>query len=114
MKNILIIGCGLIGSSLLRRIKKKKLAKKIFIFEAYNKLCFTDWETNFVSLRDSTAASWATSLTLNGGFIKFKASTIFLGPYPQPIRKEANPYIFENVLKMKTFFLFLNKSRPDL
>ena len=33
MKNILIIGCGLLGSSLLRRIKKKKLAKKIFIFE---------------------------------------------------------------------------------
>ena len=33
MKNILIIGCGLLGSSLLRRIKKKKLEKKIFIFE---------------------------------------------------------------------------------
>jgi len=33
MKNILIIGCGLLGSSLLRRIYKKKLAKKIFIYE---------------------------------------------------------------------------------
>ncbi len=33
MKNILIIGCGLLGSSLLRRISKKKIAKKIFIFE---------------------------------------------------------------------------------
>ena len=33
MKNILIIGCGLLGSSLLRRIHKKKLAKKIFIYE---------------------------------------------------------------------------------
>ena len=33
MKKILIIGCGLIGSSLLRRISKKKLAKKIFIYE---------------------------------------------------------------------------------
>ena len=33
MKNILIIGCGLIGSSLLRVIHKKKLAKKIFIYE---------------------------------------------------------------------------------
>ena len=33
MKNILIIGCGLIGSSLLRRISKKKIAKKIFIYE---------------------------------------------------------------------------------
>ena len=31
MKNILIIGCGLLGSSLLRRISKKKIAKKIFI-----------------------------------------------------------------------------------
>ena len=37
MKNILIIGCGLLGSSLLRRIKKKKLAKKIFIFEKSKK-----------------------------------------------------------------------------
>jgi len=33
MKNILIIGCGLIGSSLLRSIADKKLAKKIFIYE---------------------------------------------------------------------------------
>ena len=33
MKNILIIGCGLLGSSLLRRIKKKKMAKKIYIYE---------------------------------------------------------------------------------
>ena len=33
MKNIFIIGCGLLGSSLLRRIHKQKLAKKIFIYE---------------------------------------------------------------------------------
>ena len=33
MKNILIIGCGLLGSSLLRRISKKKIAKKIYIYE---------------------------------------------------------------------------------
>ena len=33
MKNVLIIGCGLLGSSLLRRIHKKKLAKKIFVYE---------------------------------------------------------------------------------
>ena len=33
MKNILIIGGGLLGSSLLRRISKKKIAKKIFIYE---------------------------------------------------------------------------------
>ncbi len=33
MKNILIIGCGLLGSSLLRQISKKKIAKKIFIYE---------------------------------------------------------------------------------
>ena len=35
MKNVLIIGCGLLGSSLVKRIAKKKLAKKIFIFEKY-------------------------------------------------------------------------------
>ncbi|MBD1137391.1 prephenate dehydrogenase/arogenate dehydrogenase family protein [Pelagibacterales bacterium SAG-MED43] len=33
MNNILIIGCGLLGSSLLRGIHKKKIAKKIFIYE---------------------------------------------------------------------------------
>ena len=33
MKNVLIIGCGLIGSSLLRSIANKKIAKKIFVYE---------------------------------------------------------------------------------
>ncbi len=33
MKNILIIGCGLLGSSLVRRISKKRIAKKIYIYE---------------------------------------------------------------------------------
>ena len=33
MKNILIIGCGLIGSSLLRAISQLKTSKKIFIYE---------------------------------------------------------------------------------
>ncbi len=33
MKKVFIIGCGLLGSSLVRTITKKKLAKKIFIYE---------------------------------------------------------------------------------
>ena len=33
MKKVFIIGCGLLGSSLVRGIVKKKLAKKIFIYE---------------------------------------------------------------------------------
>ena len=33
MKNVLIIGCGLLGSSLIKIISKKKLSKKIFIYE---------------------------------------------------------------------------------
>ena len=37
MKNILIIGCGLLGSSLLRSIHKKRIAKKIFIYEKSKK-----------------------------------------------------------------------------
>ncbi len=37
MKNVLIVGCGLLGSSLVKRISKKKLAKKIFIFEKSKK-----------------------------------------------------------------------------
>ena len=37
MKNILIIGCGLIGSSLVRSIYSKKLSKKIFVYEKIKK-----------------------------------------------------------------------------
>ena len=37
MKNILIIGCGLLGSSLVRKISKKKISKKIIIYEKSRK-----------------------------------------------------------------------------
>ena len=37
MKNILIIGCGLLGSSVLRSIHKNKLANKIFVYEKSKK-----------------------------------------------------------------------------
>jgi len=37
MKNILIIGCGLLGSSLLKSINKKKITKKILIYEKSKK-----------------------------------------------------------------------------
>ncbi len=37
MKNILIIGCGLLGSSLVRKISEKKISKKIFIYEKSRK-----------------------------------------------------------------------------
>ena len=37
MKNILIIGCGLLGSSLVRKISIKKISKKIFIYEKSRK-----------------------------------------------------------------------------
>jgi len=33
IKNFLIIGCGLIGSSVLRTVSKKKIVKNIFVFE---------------------------------------------------------------------------------
>ena len=33
MKNIFIIGCGLLGSSLLRALVKKNISKKIFVYE---------------------------------------------------------------------------------
>ena len=37
MKNILIIGCGLLGSSVLRSIHKNKLADKVYIYEKTKK-----------------------------------------------------------------------------
>ena len=89
-------------------------SKNFFIFFAYIKLCLTDLDIKPVSLRDSIAANCATSFILNGGFILFKALIIFLSPYHQPTLKDARPYIFENVLNIKTLFLFLNNSKPDL
>ena len=32
-KSVCIIGCGLIGSSILRNVKKKKLSKKVTVFD---------------------------------------------------------------------------------
>ena len=37
MRNIFVIGCGQLGSSLVRRISKKRIAKKIFIYERSKK-----------------------------------------------------------------------------
>lgn len=37
MQNILVIGCGLLGSSLVRKIHKKKIAKKIYVYEKSKK-----------------------------------------------------------------------------
>lgn len=37
MKNILIIGCGLLGSSVLRSVHKNKLADKVYIYEKSKK-----------------------------------------------------------------------------
>ena len=33
MKKVFIVGCGLLGSSIIRKISKKKIARKIFIYE---------------------------------------------------------------------------------
>ena len=37
MKNILIIGCGLIGSSVLRAAHAKKVSKNIYVYEQSKK-----------------------------------------------------------------------------
>ena len=37
MKNILIIGCGLLGSSILRAINTQKISKNIYIYEKSKK-----------------------------------------------------------------------------
>ena len=39
-KKVLIVGCGLIGSSILRAIHSKKLSKKIFVLEKSKKNVF--------------------------------------------------------------------------
>ena len=61
-------------------------------------MCLIDRVINLLSLRASIAAFWATSLTLNGGLIKFNAVIIFFDPYPHPTLNEASPKILENLL----------------
>ena len=39
INKLLIIGCGLIGSSVLKKVCKKKIAKKVFVYEKSNKNC---------------------------------------------------------------------------
>ena len=41
IKNILIVGCGLIGSSLVRAIKSRNLSKNIYIYEKSKKNILT-------------------------------------------------------------------------
>ena len=33
INKLLIVGCGLIGTSILKKVHKKKIAKEIFVFE---------------------------------------------------------------------------------
>ena len=37
INKLLIVGCGLIGSSILKKVCKKKIAKKLFVFEKSKK-----------------------------------------------------------------------------
>ena len=37
INKLLIIGCGLIGTSILKKVCKKKIAKKVFVFEKSKK-----------------------------------------------------------------------------
>ena len=37
INNLLIVGCGLIGSSILKKVYKKRIAKKIFVYEKSKK-----------------------------------------------------------------------------
>ena len=37
INKLLIVGCGLIGSSILKKVCKKKIAKKVFVYEKSNK-----------------------------------------------------------------------------
>ena len=38
MKNIFIVGCGLLGSSILRAVNSKKISKNIYIYEKSKKI----------------------------------------------------------------------------
>ena len=37
MKNILIVGCGLIGSSVLRAVHARKISRNIYVYEKSKK-----------------------------------------------------------------------------
>ena len=46
-KKLLIVGCGLIGSSILRACINKKISKKIFVLEKSKKKYFSNKKDKF-------------------------------------------------------------------
>ena len=88
--------------ALISFVKILNSSSIFLIFLPQNKLCFIDLSINLLSLSASIAHFCATSLTLNGGLMEFKALIIFY-LHITSILNDANPYIFENVLNIKTF-----------
>ena len=58
-------------------------------------------------------AAMAEALTLNGPRMRLIASITCAGPYIQPSRTAARPWIFENVRHITTFSLVATISMPD-
>ena len=90
MKNILIIGCGLLGSSVLRSIHKNKLANKIFIYEKSKKNIST---LKKLKLPGKVVSSLKEALT-KSNFIIFCTT---MSEYKNIITK-INNYILPNTL----------------
>ena len=79
-----IIGCGLIGSSILRAIQEKKLATKISVYDKSNKVLeylkknFTADICSNVSETTKDADLVITGLRLKGELIPVAAKSIFI------------------------------------
>ena len=74
MKNVLIIGCGLLGSSLVRSISKKKIAKKIVLLSGKKidiKFDTTKPEGDFDRMADNSKAeellNWRPQISIDEG-----------------------------------------------
>ena len=75
-------------------------------------LCSRERSWCAVSSIAAMPAAIAGALTLNGPRMRLIASTTCAGPYIQPRRSAASPWIFENVRVITTFSLVATSSMP--
>ena len=77
MKNILIIGCGLLGSSILRRIHKKKIANQI-LEDKTGKRLFSEAKRIFLSKMDESKQSDELAIAINTAIEKIDDSMSYV------------------------------------
>ena len=76
-------------------------------------LCVREYSMCAASRMAAMPAAIAGALTLNGPRMRLMASMMCAGPYIQPSRSAASPWILEKVRHITTFSEVATSSMPD-